>query len=318
MNKKHKNLLISLITIFFLIEFLINSNELIKVFFQTINLCFYNLLPNIFIFFLITDILKNYHFPYYLSRLFGNLINKTFKLSKNSSYVIFMSLTSGFPSNSKLIKDELDNKTIDNLEATKLLSMTHFANPLFLIYTVGNNFFHNKIIGLIILISHFLTNFIIGILLRNIYKYDNKENSYIKKESLSFINLLKTSFLNTTKLLINIFSIIILFAIITTTLSKYLNLNPFSNTIFTGLMEITSGLKLLSTLSISKIKAMMLATFFISFGGLSIHIQTISILNKYDVNYWVYLLSRFIHGGISALLTLVIMSYCYYNGIIFI
>ena len=308
MKKKQKNLLISLITIFFLIEFLIDSNTLIKVFFDTINLCFYNLLPNIFVFFLITDILNNYHFPYYLSKLFGGLFEKIYHLPRSCSYIIFMSLTSGFPSNAKLIKDSLDNKNITIFDANRLLLMTHFANPLFIIYTIGINFFNDKKIGFIILISHFLTNFIIGLLFRNIYIYEKKDINYTLNKPLSFINLLKTSFLKTAKLLINIFSIIIFFAIITTTLSKYLNLNPISNTIVTGLLEITNGLKLLSNLNISKIKAAMLATFFISFGGFSIHMQQISILSNYKVNYLIYLIARLIHGCISCLFVYFLIS----------
>ena len=308
MKKKHINLLISLITIFFLIEFLTDSNTLIKVFFDTINLCFYNLLPNIFVFYLITDILNNYHFPYYLSKIFGSIIEKIYHLPKASTYIIFMSLTSGFPSNAKLIKDSLDNKNMDTFEATRLLSMTHFANPLFIIFTIGISFFHDKKVGLIILFSHFITNFIIGFLFRNIFKYEKKDNKYSLEESLPFITLLKTSFLKTAKLLINIFSIIIFFAIITNTLSKYLNLNPFSNMIFSGILEITNGLKLLSLLNISKIKAAIIATFFVSFGGLSIHMQEFSILSKYKINYFIYLIARIIHASISSILTFIIMS----------
>ena len=313
MKKKHMNLLISFITIFFLIEFLTNSNDLINVFFKIIRLCFYNLLPNIFIIFLITDILNNYHFPYYLSKLFGNSINKIYHLPSNSSYIIFMSLFSGFPGNSKLIRNGLDQKDIDEYEATRLLTMTHFANPLFIVFTVGNNFFHDQKVGIIILVAHFITNFIIGLLFRNIYKYEKKENFHEAPTSLSFMNLLRLSFLNTSKLLINIFGIIIFFSIITTTLSKYLHLNPFSNTLFMGLMEITSGLYSLTTLSISKIKAAILATFFISFGGFSIHMQTISILENYEINYYIYLLSRIIHAAISSLIVGIIMGYCYGN-----
>ena len=308
MKKKHQNLLISFITIFFLIEFLTNSNTLIKVFFDTINLCFYNLLPNISVFFLITDILNNYNFPYYLSKLFGGVFEKLYHLPKESTYIIFMSLTSGFPSNAKLIKDSLDNNSINNLEATKILTMTHFANPLFIIYTIGINFFNDKKIGLIILFSHYITNFIVGLLFRNIFKYEKRKINCSIKESLPFITLLKTSFIKTAKLLINVFSIIIFFAIITTTLSKYLSLNPISNIMLTGILEITNGLKLLSTINISKIKAAIIATFFISFGGLSIHMQEISILNQYKINYFIYLLARIIHASISSLFVFIIMS----------
>ena len=309
MKKIQKNLLICLITLFFLLEFLINSNTLIKVFFYTINLCFYSLFPPMFIFFTITDILNNYNFSYYLSKLLGNLFSKIYRLPKISSYIIIMSLSSGFPGNSKLIKDYLDNQTIDSYEATKILTMTHFSNPLFILYSVGNNFFHDYQMGIIILISHFITNFIIGFLFRNIYYNEPKKDNYNINKSLSFLNLLKSSFYNTTKILINVFGIIIFFSLIITIINKYLNLNSFSNMIFNGLMEITTGLKCLSTLNINKIKAAMLATFFISFGGFSIHMQTMSILNKYNINYYIYLIARILHGVISALLVLIILTY---------
>ena len=169
MKKIQKNLLIYLITIFFLFEFLTNSNTLVNVFFSTVKLCFNNLFPSIFIFFTITDILNNYNFPYYLSKLCGKVTEKIYKLPKISSYIIFMSMTSGFPGNSKLIKEQLDNKIINSYEATKILTMTHFSNPLFIIYSVGNNFFHDQELGIIILISHFITNFITGFIFRSIY-----------------------------------------------------------------------------------------------------------------------------------------------------
>ena len=309
MKKIQKNLLIYLITLFFLFEFLTNSNTIVNVFFNTIKLCFNNLFPSIFIFFTITDILNNYNFPYYLSKIFGKIIEKIYKLPKISSYIIFMSMTSGFPGNSKLIKEQLDNKIISSYDATKILTMTHFSNPLFIIYTVGNNFFQDKKVGIIILLAHFITNFIIGFLFRNIFKYEKKEVNYVINKPMSFINLLKTSFINSTKILINVFGIIIFFAIITTILNKYLNLNSFSSVIFNGLIEITTGLNYLSKLSIDKITSSVLATFFISFGGFSIHMQVMSILNKYDINYYIYLISRIIHGAISGLLVFTILSY---------
>ena len=306
MNRKYKNLLISLITIFFLIEFLIDSENLVTVFFNTSILCINNLLPSIFIFFLITDILNNYNFPYYLSKLLGTTFSKIYKLPKESSYILFMSLTSGIPSNAKLIKEQLDNKIISSYEADRLLTMTHFSNPLFIIYTVGNNFFHDKKIGFIILLAHFITNFIVGLLFRNIYKTNNKTD-YILKEPKKFIVLLKDSFINTSKILINVFGIIIFFAIITTTLNKYLELNSFNRVLVNGLIEITTGLKELSNLSLSIKKAAIIATFFISFGGFSIHFQTMSILNKYNINYYIYLISRLLHGGISAIIVFFII-----------
>ena len=301
MKKIQKNLLIYLITIFFLVEFLVNSNSLITVFFNTIKLFINNLLPSIFIFFTITDILNNYGLPYYLSKTLGKIIEKIYKIPKESSYIIFMALTSGFPSSSKLIKDALDNKIINSYDATKILSMTHFANPLFII-TISNNMFHDKKIGIVILLVHFITNFIIGFIFRNIYKYDKKKINYSIKRPLGFIELLKLSFSNTSKLLISILGIILFFSLMLTTVNRYLNLNSFSNMLFNSLIEITTGINYLKVLNIEKTKAAALVAFFISFGGFSIHMQNMAILNKYDINYYIYLIARIIHATISFLL----------------
>ena len=212
MNRKLNSLLISLIIIFFLLQFLINSEILFQTFFSSINLWFTKLFPTMFIFFIISDLLNNYNFPLIMQKLFGKIFSKIYKLPKSSSYIIFLSMTSGFPSNAKIIMDAIDNEIIDEIDANKLLTMTHFSNPLFIIYTIGINILHNKKIGIIILLSHYLTNFIIGFLFRNIY-----QNNKIKKEmkhlpSLSFINILKKSINNTIKISLNVLGIIIFFS----------------------------------------------------------------------------------------------------------
>ena len=308
MKKKYEYLLIYFITIFFLYEFFINTNEMINIIFKTIKLCYTSLLPSIIVFFTITDILNNYNFSFYLSKAFGKIMNKIFHLPECAIYIFIMSISAGFPGNSKLIKEQLDNGNINEFEATKILTMTHFSNPLFIIYTVGIQYFHDKKIGFIILFSHYITNIIIGLLFRNTYNniYSNHKLKYREPEN--FINMLKTSINNTIKLLVNIFGIIIFFAIITFVLNKYLQFKTFSNVIFNGLIEITNGLNILSQLNISKIKAATLATFFISFGGFSVHMQVMSILNNYSINYYIYTLARIMHATISAIITFLIIS----------
>lgn len=310
MNKKFNSLLISLITIFFLINFLTNSNLLIKTFFYSISLWFYNVLPNIFIFFTLTDILNNYNFPYYLEKIFGKIIYKIYKLPSCTCYAIFMSMTTGFPGNSKLIKELLDKRKINEYEATRLLTMTHFSNPLFILYTIGNNFLNNQRIGIYILIVHFITNFFIGYIFRNIFNISTNNKKEINNSPLPFMTMLKVSINNTTNTLFNILGIIIFFSLFTTTINHYLNLNVYSNMFLGGLFEITNGLNLLSKLNINIITKAVISTFFISFGGFSIHMQIMSILHKYNVNYLVYFISRIIHGIISSIIIYIILINC--------
>ena len=197
MKKKYTSLLICLITLIFFSQFFTHTEIITEAFFNGTKLWFNNLVPTIFPFFIISDILNNYHLIDYISLIFGNFISKLFKLPKEVSYPFFMSMMSGFPGNSKFIKELLDNKSINSMEANKLLTFTHFSNPLFIISTIGITFLKNKNIGIIILLCHFITNIIVGLLFRNIYYFENKKTLKKERESLSFIPLLKTSILNT-------------------------------------------------------------------------------------------------------------------------
>jgi len=309
MKKKYTSLLICTITLLFLTQFFIYTKEITNAFFDGTILFIKNLLPNIFLFFIISDILNNYNIINYLSLIFGNIFSKLFKVSKEGTYVFFMSMLSGFPGNSKFIKELLDNNRINEQDATKLLTFTHFSNPLFIISTIGINFLHDKKIGFIILISHFITNIIIGLLFRNIYKSENK--ILLKKESISlpFIPLLKNSIASTFNSLMIIYGIIIFFFILTTIININLKLDYFHQTLLNGFIEMTNGINMIKNLNFNiDIKASLM-TFFISFGGFSVHMQVMSMLSNYKINYFIYFIARLLHASLSALLVYFMIIY---------
>ena len=301
MKAKYTNFIICSLILLFLIEIFDHTNLIITIFYESSKLWFYKLLPTLFPFFIITDLLSNYGFIQYISKILGKFM-KIFKLNETSSYAFFMSIISGFPGNSKLIKELLDNNEIKKEEANKLLTFTHFSNPLFLIGTVGIIFLNNKKIALLILIIHYLTNIIVGLMFRNIYHINNKSNEIQKKKQLSFINILIKSINNTIKTMFLIYGIIIFTSLLTNIITINLNLSPFINAILTGLLEMTQGLQLVANLPLNLPIKVSLMTFFISFGGISIHIQIMGILSEYQINYYIYFLARIIHASIASLI----------------
>lgn len=308
MKAKYVNFLICTIILFFLIESFDHTNLIINTFLESTKLWFYNIIPTLSPFFVITDLLSNYGFINYISKIFGKVM-KIFNLSQECSYAFFMSIISGFPGNAKLIKELLDNREINELEANKLLTFTHFSNPLFIIGTIGLLFLNNKKIGLIILIVHYITNFIVGILFRNIYKINHiiKENK--KKEQFPFINCLLKSINSSINTLLIILGIIILTSLIINIITINLNIPSFNKSLLTGFIEMTQGLKLISQEPISIQLKASLMTFFLSFGGVSIHLQIMSILIEYKINYYIYLLSRIIHSSIASIMVYIIIKF---------
>lgn len=298
MNKKYFNYLICLILLLFFFEILNNSNLIINTVYKSINIWFYNIVPTILPIYLIIDLLANYNGFYYLSKLFGTFMEKVFKMKKETSHVFILSCLSGFPSNSKYIKNMLDNKEINLEEANKLLTFTHFSNPLFIIESIGFKFLYDKKIGIIILICHYLTNIIIGLFYRNYYI--NLDRINIKKENKKgFVICLTNSIYKTIKILFLLLGIITFFMLITCILRELL-INSYILNIICGLLEMTQGIYYISGSNLNIVFKASIITFFISFGGISIHMQVFSILSDYKLKYSNYLLARIFHGFISS------------------
>lgn len=221
--------------------------------------------------------------PELLCKLFGPLFQKIFHVSAYGTFAFFLSCFCGSPSNAYIIKNLYFEGYLTEREASKILSFSFFSNPLFL-YTMLNLIFkENTLVVFLLLLLPYFINIIIGVFEKKdpiIYKdikITNKE-SFGTKLSSSIKNAMNTNLL--------ILGSITIFFI----LNKVIN--PLNLPLISGFLEISQGLNTLVFLSGSlKIKAL-LATFFISFGGLSIHLQIKGILSETPISYKEFLKGR--------------------------
>ena len=70
----------------------------------------------------------------------------------------------------------------------------------------------------------------------------------------------------------------------------------------------TQGIYYIASSNINIILKASIITFFLSFGGISIHMQVFSILKDYKLKYSNYLLARIFHGLISFSLVYLVLS----------
>ena len=292
-----------ILLILFLISMIVYSDVVIKSVSFAVTLCINNLFPSMLPFLILSSILSNYGFVELVSHILSPLMRNLFHINSNCAYILILSMLSGSPSNAKYIKELLDSNKITTGDANKVLLFSHFVNPIFIIGTVGTIFLGNKIYGFIILISHYLANLIIGIMLRKKSIPESiPNNNFFNIKPIGFITTLKSAIKDTIDTLLVVFGTITSTLVFSSIINAYFNFNP----VFNGILEVTSGLKYLSIESNTILFKIIISTFFISFGGLSIHAQVMSILDNKSIKYIPYLEARILQGLISSIIVYIL------------
>ena len=312
MKEKIFNFVIVIISLFVLFELIIRKETIYVSIMYALNMWVNSLIPALFPFFIISDILINYNIINYIPKIIKNICKKIFNINDGMLTILLLSMISGFPSNARNTRTLYDKRIITTDEANHILLFTHFANPIFILTTVAVFFLHNKKLGIILLIVHYLSNIIMGICFRNINKYDNK---YVKQCNTPKVDF-GTIFINSIKKAIDtsltICGIVIVFLMLSSIFINTFNLNAYNTMIVKSIFEITIGIEALSKLSILNIYKAIIASMILAFGGISVHIQVLSQIADTDIKYIYFFIGRMYQMIISGILAYL---FCIISGI---
>lgn len=294
MNKINKYFTFFLLFIFIYLLFRYNF-LLQKSVSDAFNLWLNKVFPSLFLIFILSDIIINCDILNGLN-FFNKIFNKIFKTSNKSGEAFLLSIIGGTPTSTYIINNMLNNNLLSIDDANKLISFTYFSNPLFLYNILILSF--NKFITFKIIIIHYLTNIIIGLIFSN--KYNNVEvKSTLNQNKKNIFKILPMAIKNSINNLLIILGTITFYMVITNLIIKIIPLNNTIAIIIKGFLEITQSLNVLTSLnSISMIKEI-IAIAIISFGGLSIHTQVASLINDSNIKYINFLYGRILHLIIS-------------------
>ncbi len=262
-------------------------------------LFFNHVFPSLFPMFILQDFLLNYHFFSFLE-LFYPLFKKIFK-TKISFSIFLVSTISGTPANAYLISNLVKEKKLSAQEASYVLSYSCFLNPLFL-YNLFVTIFDQRVAFKIIFFNYLVSLFL-AFCLRN-HQQDTQHFS-LAIAPLSLSQLLSTSIVKSFKVLITILGTILFYLFICEGLNLFLK-QPILNCFINGFLETTGGLTKLSLLRINFHFKLILASFFVSFLGLSIHTQIKNIVSDVSISLKHFLFVRLVHWVLFAGILLIV------------
>ena len=292
MKKINSNIII-LVTLFLFFGIsLFNTKEIVTNILDYTKLFMTKLFPSSFLFFILSSLLMEYHFIYYFQKIL--------RLKSSYLYFFLISLVSGFPSGAFYLKEGFEKETIEKETAEKIIQYTHFPNPLFIFSTVSQ-IIKNNSLTLLLYFSIIMSNFILLLILSR-----KEKNSHIYQRTYpkDFSTALSKAILKTTKVLIIIYGTSLFFYLISINISNIFKYYPYPYIAISGFFDLTNGVVKTSLLTSSFSRALFILIF-LSFGGLSIHMQVKSILSDTPISYKKFIQGRILGTILSLLIFLI-------------
>lgn len=278
-------------------------------------------LPALLPFFIITRSFTALNIIPYNNKFF-NILGKIFKVPACGIYIFIMSVISGYPVGAKLIAEFFEQGCITQKQATKLVCLCMTSGPLFIVGTVGCMFLGSVKLGFILLLSHILGAIFNGLLYRNKITKDitfkNFNNSQINSNNILYEIMINSilsvmvvgSYIAIFYMLINMLftsNTITPIKFILDKLLNFFNINGAADSVLIGLTEVTQGCKMISLINLSEIKKVVISSLLIGFGGICVHLQSLTFLISSKVNIKFYFISKISQSILSSIISFVLM-----------
>lgn len=258
------------------------------------------IVPSVFPFLILTDICFGYiHFERVeeIRRIF----ERCFNINGAALPVFVCGLLCGFPVGARLAIRMCDNGKISKCECERLVAFANNASPGFVICAVGLGIRNSLSDGIFLYSSMLLSSIICGMLF-GINKSKSNELDFNLRQKYSLTESVKSA----SVICLHVSAFVCVFSIIIG-LAKRMIKNAIAETVIITLMEIGNASVYLSNSCIlPPLISLMLTAFAISFSGLCVCAQTLSLIDKNsNISLEKYIPRKLIQGCIAALTTLV-------------
>ncbi len=308
--KKNYEFILSIFLLLVIFTISFKPTNFIKSSYQGLKIWANIVLPSLFVFFFLTNLLVQLKSSRKLLNVLDKPFNKIYKTNSNSGYIFLMSIISGYPIGAKLIEEFYNNGLMSFSDAKKTISFCSTSGPMFILGSVALQMFGNYKLGLIVLLSHIVATLLNGLLYKSIGTKNEQKKSY--KQNLNPEKSLNEIMYDSIISILMIGGYIticftLLEFVISSQIFKYLS-NVFDlklfETITKGVIELTNGCVSLSNSNCDIKTTCVVLSSLISFGGLSIHLQSQIFLKKIGITYRFFLLTKTTQTVITILISI--------------
>jgi sporulation integral membrane protein YlbJ len=297
------------------------------------------LFPALMPFFVIAELFLGFGVVHFFGTLFDPLMRPIFRVPGIGGFVMAMGFASGYPVGARLTAQLREEGLVGRDEGERLVAFTTSSDPIFLIGAVSVGFFHDPGLAVVLAAAHYGSCVLTGLIMRfhggetagPAAKTAPRTDRFIVVRALRAMHLarlkdgrplgvmLKEAIESSLRLIFVIGGLVVFMSVALEMLTLTGVLNglyqivdavlrlcgvptELSRAVVNGLFEVTLGAKSAAEsgphLPLAAKAAV--AAFILSWGGLSVHAQIVSLLNRTDLRYAPFVFARFIHALIAS------------------
>lgn len=295
------------------------------------------LFPALFPFFVISELMLGFGIVHFFGSLLDPLMRPVFRVPGIGGFVLTMGFASGYPVGSRLTSQLWEQKLVSREEGERLVAFTTTSDPIFLIGAVSVGFFHDPGMAVILGAAHYGTALLVGILMRYhgrgamslpphakgggnlISRSFDAMHAARLRDGRPFGLMLQQAIRSSIQLVFVIGGLVVFTSTVLEMLSAGNILQGMhraadillqwagfpkglSEAVVGGLFEVTLGAKSAggAAASIPLAYKAAMGAFILSWAGISVHAQIVSILHKTDLRYAPFFIARIVHGILAA------------------
>lgn len=269
-------------------------------------LCATAIIPSLFPFMVISELLNRSGVGKWFSRLFRLPMKLIFGVSESGASAFILGALCGFPIGALTLVKMYDSGEITKHELERLMTFCNVPGTAFIISTLGASLLGDIRLGILIYYCLILSSVIIGISCRFIYK--NNAANHAKPLSVKlhlsandFTSSIQASALS----MLNVCAYVVFFSTLVGCLGAILKKMAIPSNITAllfGVFEISSGVGEAAALQ-NRMLAVVLCALIAGWSGLSVHFQIMSVASGRNISFKPFFIAKAMQGLLCAVLT---------------
>lgn len=279
-----------------------NSDAAIEYMGRGLTLCARTVIPSLFPFMVISELLVSSGAGEALGRLFAGIMRRVFGLSGAGASAMFLGSLCGFPVGARTAAGLLDRNAISKEECEHLLTFVSNPSSAFLITAVGVSLYGNRKLGVVLYVTVLGCGFLVGFLARFFLRRGAGATEHPHFPSGLHVGGVETftgAVSTAATGMLTVCAYVIFFSAITGALGCAITptgtVGEVGYTLLCGLLEMTGGIGQASTLS-DMGWGVVLTAAFAGWSGVSVHCQVMTLCGGRGLSFRPYLLAKAVQG----------------------